>query len=40
MVIQTIYGSSTRYEWIKSFLTKDQVIIDLGCGTGSMITIP
>ena len=37
---ETIYGSRSRYEWIKSFLNKDQKIVDLGCGTGSMITIP
>ncbi len=40
MVIQTIYGSLTRYEWIKNFLNKNQIIIDLGCGTGAMITLP
>lgn len=37
---QTIYGSLSRYQWIKSFLNKNQKIVDLGCGTGSMITIP
>ena len=40
MVIQTIYGSLTRYEWIKGFINKNQKIIDLGCGTGAMITLP
>ncbi|MEX0940398.1 MAG: class I SAM-dependent methyltransferase [Candidatus Babeliales bacterium] len=37
---ETIYGSYNRYKWFKKFLNKDQKIIDLGCGTGSMITIP
>jgi SAM-dependent methyltransferase len=37
---ETMYGSLTRLNWLKNFLTKDHVIIDLGCGTGSMITIP
>lgn len=38
--IQTIYGSTTRYEWFKSFLKSGDKTADIGCGTGVMITIP
>jgi SAM-dependent methyltransferase len=37
---QTIYGSRSRYNWIKKHINKKDVVIDLGCGTGLMITIP
>jgi 2-polyprenyl-3-methyl-5-hydroxy-6-metoxy-1,4-benzoquinol methylase len=37
---ESIYGSRNRLNWLTKFLTKKQKIIDLGCGTGSMITIP
>lgn len=35
-----MYGSLSRLNWFKTFLTKDQHIVDLGCGTGFMVTIP
>lgn len=37
---ETIYGSLNRLHWIKKFISKEQRILDIGCGTGSMITIP
>jgi SAM-dependent methyltransferase len=37
---ENIYGHAKRLEWITSKLKKDSRIIELGCGTGSMITIP
>lgn len=37
---ETMYGSLNRLEWMKKFITKKQKIIDVGCGTGYMITIP
>ena len=37
---QTVYGTQTRYEWFKKFLTSTDKIVDIGCGTGVMITIP
>lgn len=37
---ETIYGTLNRLEWVKKFITKDQLLIDIGCGTGSMMTIP
>jgi len=37
---ETIYGTTNRMEWIKKFIHKNQTIIDVGCGTGSMMTIP
>lgn len=38
--VQTIYGSLTRYEWFRKFLTPEDKVVDIGCGTGVMITIP
>jgi SAM-dependent methyltransferase len=37
---ETIYGSRNRLEWFKQFIHKEHVVVDIGCGTGSMITIP
>lgn len=37
---ENIYGSLNRLKWFKKFITKNDVIVDLGCGTGSMVTIP
>ena len=38
--IENIYGSRKRLAWIKSIINKSQSIIELGCGTGYMITMP
>ena len=40
LIPENIYGHSKRLEWILASLEKDSTIIELGCGTGSMITIP
>ena len=40
LIPENVYGHSKRLEWIVSCLEKDSIIIELGCGTGSMITIP
>ena len=40
LIPENIYGHSKRLDWIVSNLKKDSTIIELGCGTGSMITIP
>lgn len=37
---ETIYGHLKRLWWIVSQLEKEDIIVDLGCGTGSMITLP
>jgi len=37
---ETIYGFRSRYEWVKKFLSKDDKVVDLGCGTGVMMTLP
>ena len=37
---ENIYGHSKRLEWIVSHIDKEDTIIELGCGTGYMITLP
>lgn len=40
LIPENIYGHSKRLEWILARIEKGSTIIELGCGTGSMITIP
>ena len=40
LIPENIYGHSKRLEWIVANLEKDTDVIELGCGTGSMISIP
>ena len=40
LIPENVYGHSKRLEWIVGHLTEENTIIELGCGTGSMITIP
>jgi len=37
---ENIYGHLKRLRWIISHLRKEDVIVELGCGTGTMITLP
>ncbi len=37
---ENIYGHLKRLEWIISHLRKEDTIVELGCGTGTMITLP
>lgn len=37
---ETIYGTTNRMGWVKKFIHKEHTIVDVGCGTGSMMTIP
>lgn len=37
---ENIYGHKKRLEWLVSRLRADDTIIDFGCGTGYMITLP
>jgi len=40
MIKENIYGHSKRLWWIVSHLKKEDTIVELGCGTGTMITLP
>lgn len=40
MIPENVYGSRKRLEWICSRLDKESAVVDLGCGTGLMVTIP
>jgi len=40
LIPENVYGHSKRLEWIVGHLKKENAILELGCGTGSMITIP
>jgi SAM-dependent methyltransferase len=37
---ENIYGHIKRLSWIKKFISKDDLIVEFGCGTGYMITYP
>lgn len=37
---ENIYGHKKRLEWVLSHCTREDRIIELGCGTGVMITLP
>lgn len=37
---ENIYGHIKRLEWIKEFISKDDLVVEFGCGTGYMITYP
>ena len=40
LVRETVYGSRKRLEWILRHVTKDDDILEVGCGTGYMICRP
>lgn len=40
MVKENIYGHLKRLHWIVSHLSKEDRIVEVGCGTGIMITLP
>jgi SAM-dependent methyltransferase len=39
-VMENTYGSRKRLDWILSQLHREDVVVEVGCGTGSMITLP
>ena len=38
--IENVYGHSKRLKWILSHIDRANSIIEFGCGTGYMITLP
>ncbi len=40
MINENVYGHAKRLKWIESHTLKQDSIIELGCGTGYMITLP
>lgn len=40
LVRETVYGSRKRLEWILRHVTKDDDILEVGCGTGYMLCRP
>lgn len=40
MVPENVYGSCKRLEWLVSHLAKNDTVLELGCGTGYMISLP
>ena len=40
MINENIYGHAKRLEWIRSNLRPSDKILEFGCGTGYMITLP
>ena len=39
-MLENIYSSQKRLKWIKNRVSKDDRIVEIGCGTGFMITYP
>lgn len=37
---ENIYGSEKRLRWICSHVSRQDTILEVGCGTGAMITLP
>ena len=37
---ESVYGNKKRLRWIKSYLTAGDRILEIGCGTGVMISLP
>ena len=37
---ENVYGNQKRLHWIKSYLTPGDRILEIGCGTGVMISLP
>lgn len=40
MIKENVYGHAKRLRWIESHTYKQDTLIELGCGTGYMITLP
>jgi 2-polyprenyl-3-methyl-5-hydroxy-6-metoxy-1,4-benzoquinol methylase len=40
VIKENIYGHFKRLQWIISHITEANTIVELGCGTGSMISLP
>ena len=40
MIRENVYGHGKRLEWILARVRRSDTIVEFGCGTGSMITIP
>jgi len=40
VINENVYGHAKRLKWIESHTLKQDSIIELGCGTGYMITLP
>jgi SAM-dependent methyltransferase len=37
---ENVYGHGKRFEWILSRVRRSDTVLEFGCGTGTMITIP
>lgn len=40
MIKENIYGHFNRLQWIISHINKEDIIVEFGCGTGYMISLP
>lgn len=39
-ILENVYGHAKRLSWIMSHLSKDEMAVEIGCGSGVMITLP